>query len=832
MKQNDSVKQKNNLFYKTTFVITGILGIILLFYSIFRKFDGDEFEALHTAYKVFKGKALYVDFFQHHHPLLYHILKPIFWLFGATTFSVNVTRFFMFIIFLLTTATSYLLSKLLFNKNVAIINTIILWTTPLFCIHGIEIRPDSPQVFCGLLSLYLFFLYLKKKKLSLLISSSFCIFLAFMFLQKAIFLMFFIGLILLYNAFKKNISVSSLFIYGATFIIPYGIYILSHVLNGTFSNYFTFAWLFCTHTIKIKCLLFSTPYYAYKTAPFFWLFFLLGSLFFLKKSEQKQLLFVGTGLLLSIFIVPVPFHQYVYPALPIVSIIASNGIYSLFKHRTKVLLAVLIFMSILPTAGHLIRRIRISPNTKILEKINYVKSISSLDDYMLDSQGQSFDIFWNNLHFFWFDTLHGLKVGKLITNNEYAFDIFELIEQYKPKVIGQRSIEELTNKKINEIKDKRFINFYKKDKTYNDLFIRVDTPENMEIKMKSPNNKYVLITGGSGFFGNLLKQHLLNNNFYCINIDLQKDHFEHPHLLSIKGDIRDKELLNNVFNKYEFTAIFHFAAILAHDVKDKNFLWESNVNGTENIADFAKKFHTPKVIFTSSNCLWAKNFHRPVEETDKPEPIEIYGKSKLAGEKILLSHSSDFDSIIFRCPTIIDSGRLGLLAILFEFIDENRKVWLVGAGENKYQFIYAQDLIEACMKALNYNHSDVFNIGSDDVKSFKEVYKYVIQKAHSKSRVANLPKKPAIAAMKLAHILGISPLGPYQYKMIAESFVFDTTKIKEKLHWQPTLTNEEMLFKSYDFYHQNRQEIEQRKNVSAHNRSAKMGVIKILKWIS
>jgi UDP-glucose 4-epimerase len=86
--------------------------------------------------------------------------------------------------------------------------------------------------------------------------------------------------------------------------------------------------------------------------------------------------------------------------------------------------------------------------------------------------------------------------------------------------------------------------------------------------------------------------------------------------------------------------------------------------------------------------------------------------------------------------------------------------------------------------------------------------------------------------MKAAYFLKLSPLGPYQYKMIAEDFVFDTSKIKSKLKWKPTLTNEEMLYKAYLYYHKNLKEIKSRKNVSAHRQSAKMGVIKILKWLS
>ena len=212
--------------------------------------------------------------------------------------------------------------------------------------------------------------------------------------------------------------------------------------------------------------------------------------------------------------------------------------------------------------------------------------------------------------------------------------------------------------------------------------------------------------------------------------------------------------------------------------------------------------------------------------------MEIYGRSKWEGEKILLQYTDWLDIVIFRTPTIIDCGRLGLLAILFEFIDEGRKVWVVGGGDNKYQFIYAQDLADACLKAFEYRGSDVFNIGSDNVKSFNDVYNYVIKKANANARVANLPRGLTLFVMKVAYLLKMSPLGLYHYKMIAEDFVFDTNKIKSKLGWRPTLTNEEMLYKAYEYYHEHRQEIANRKDVSAHKQPAKMGVIKLLKWLS
>lgn len=342
----------------------------------------------------------------------------------------------------------------------------------------------------------------------------------------------------------------------------------------------------------------------------------------------------------------------------------------------------------------------------------------------------------------------------------------------------------------------------------------------------------ILITGGAGFFGGILTSRLLDAGFRCVSVDLQADDAVHPNLRSIQGDIRDRALLETLFSENHFEAVFHCAAILAHAVRDKGFLWSCNVDGTRVVAELAARHGVPKVVFISSNCLWAEGFGRPVTEEDLPRPIEVYGESKWEGEKILAGFEGDFDAVVIRTPTIIDSGRLGLLVMLFEFIREGRRVWVVGNGDNRYQFVYALDLADACVRALAFPGSAVFNVGSDDVKSLREVYEHVIDRAGTAARVASLPKAPALAAMRIASALKVSPLGPYQQRMIAESFMFDTAKIKTELGWRPTLTNEEMLYKAYEHFDGNVEDIRIRTDVSAHRQPAKMGAIRILKWLS
>lgn len=344
--------------------------------------------------------------------------------------------------------------------------------------------------------------------------------------------------------------------------------------------------------------------------------------------------------------------------------------------------------------------------------------------------------------------------------------------------------------------------------------------------------KSILVTGGAGFFGGILLRRLLAEGYDCVSIDLVAHELEHPHLQSIRGDIRDPHTLKQIFSARPFAAVFHCAAILAHAVKDRHFLWSSNVDGTRHVADLARQYRIPKLVFTSSNCLWGTRVGRPIREDDTPAPVEIYGRSKWAAEQVLQEFTRDLDVVILRCPTIIDAGRLGLLSILFEFIAEGRRVWVVGGGTNRYQFIFAPDLVAACRQALAYDGSGVFHVGADDVKPLAAVYQYVIDRAGTGARVTTLPRWPTLPLMRLAHGLKLSPLGPYQYRMIAEDFAFDTGHAKRELGWSPTCSNEAMLWEAYRYFRDHRDEIESRHAASAHRQPAKMGIIRLLKWIS
>ena len=108
-----------------------------------------------------------------------------------------------------------------------------------------------------------------------------------------------------------------------------------------------------------------------------------------------------------------------------------------------------------------------------------------------------------------------------------------------------------------------------------------------------------------------------------------RDEDSHADLTSIQGDIRDAELLARTFAEHKFEAVFHCAAMLAHDVKDDDLLWTSNVDGTRLVAEAALAAGVTKVVNISSNCLWGENLGHVVAEDETPAPV--HARQQLLG---------------------------------------------------------------------------------------------------------------------------------------------------------------------------------------------------------
>lgn len=343
---------------------------------------------------------------------------------------------------------------------------------------------------------------------------------------------------------------------------------------------------------------------------------------------------------------------------------------------------------------------------------------------------------------------------------------------------------------------------------------------------------HVLITGGAGFFGGILKRHLLRHRYHVTSLDSAPDAYRHPHLLRLTGDVRDPWLLNSTFRRARYDAVFHCAAVVPRGACNADDLWTTNVNATRMLAKACAQWSVPKLIFLSSSCLWGGTPGRGIRENDPPSPVDLYGESKLAAEHELCSFSDSVEIVILRSPAIVDRAPRGLLAILFDFIHAGKTLWTIGEASNRCQFVFAEDLLRACTAVLRPGFSDILHIGNPGVKPLRELWQSVIDAARTSAKLRSLPPKPARAALRVASWLGLSSLTPYESRMIADDFFFDTARIRERLGWRPSLSCEQVLVQTYRDFTSRREQSRQRGNLFDWSGTAPAGVIRLLKLVS
>jgi nucleoside-diphosphate-sugar epimerase len=339
-----------------------------------------------------------------------------------------------------------------------------------------------------------------------------------------------------------------------------------------------------------------------------------------------------------------------------------------------------------------------------------------------------------------------------------------------------------------------------------------------------------LVTGGSGFLGNLIARRLMERGDKVRILDIWEDPTRPKEIEFINCDIRNRE---GVATAMRGVDVVHHNVALVPLAKAGAKFWEINVEGSRVAAEEAVKAGVRAFIHMSSSAIFGHAKSLPVTEFTAPEPIEAYGSAKLAGEETVrqVCANGRLELIVIRPRTILGKGRLGIFQILFEWIREGRNVYVIGDGNNQFQFIHALDLMDAYMLALNLGKPGVYNVGTDRFGTVREALEHVIAFAKSPSRVKSLPAPLAIRSLQLLDFLHASPLGPWHYLSYHKPLYFDVANLLA-LGWKPKYSNDEMFRESYDWFCRNYDALAVEKNTSAHRRPVKQGLLWLLKKIS
>jgi nucleoside-diphosphate-sugar epimerase len=338
-----------------------------------------------------------------------------------------------------------------------------------------------------------------------------------------------------------------------------------------------------------------------------------------------------------------------------------------------------------------------------------------------------------------------------------------------------------------------------------------------------------LITGGSGYFGSLLRDRLKAQGQSVRIFDVADAEDRTKDVEFAKGDIRNEKQVGDACEGCE--VVYHCVAQVPL-AKDRHLFESVNIHGTENLLKAALSAKARKVIYVSSSAVFGAPKSNPVNEETTPTPAEAYGRAKLEGENLCRKYSQQgLDVSVVRPRTIMGHGRLGIFQILFEWIRTGYNVPVFGRGDNVYQFVHADDLAEACILAAGRAGGATYNCGTDRFGTMREVLENLCAHAKTGSKVKSVPMSPAVGFMNLTSALGLSPLGPYHAMMYGRSLYFDITKAKTELGWKPRFSNNEMFVQSYEWYLKNREMILKSHGASHHRSAVKQGILGMVKHL-
>jgi nucleoside-diphosphate-sugar epimerase len=311
------------------------------------------------------------------------------------------------------------------------------------------------------------------------------------------------------------------------------------------------------------------------------------------------------------------------------------------------------------------------------------------------------------------------------------------------------------------------------------------------------------ISGGAGFLGLHLSRRLLADGHDVRTLDVVPlDDAELERSVDeLRGDIRDRESVRKLVDGAD--VVVHAAAALPIQAS-RGSIRSVNVGGTENVLRAANDVGVPRVVFISSTAVYGVPDKHPIEEDDPLVGVGWYGESKIDAEG--LCRVAAVETTIVRPKTFIGPERLGVFEILFDWIREGRRIYTLGKGDNRYQLLAVEDLVDAIVRAGNEPKAarETFNVGATEFGTVRSDLQALIDHAGSSSRLQPVPVRPAEIALRGLELLRVSPLAEWHYKTAHKDSFVDVTKAQRLLGWQPRLSNREALIETYDWYLANR----------------------------
>jgi nucleoside-diphosphate-sugar epimerase len=346
--------------------------------------------------------------------------------------------------------------------------------------------------------------------------------------------------------------------------------------------------------------------------------------------------------------------------------------------------------------------------------------------------------------------------------------------------------------------------------------------------------KTLLLTGGAGFLGYHVCNKLSKKFDRIIALDINdfiKE--EYPKNVEFfKADIVDKNFLEDIFKKTKPDLVVHGAAALP--LYSKKRIWEVNFKGSQNILELSLKYKIKRMVFISSTAVYGVPEKHPLYENDERIGVGPYGETKIAAEKLCEEYRKKGLCVpVIRPKTFIGVGRLGVFQILYDWVENGKRIPIIGKGKNRYQLLEVEDLVDAIELTLFKNSklvNDTFNIGAENFKTVYEDVTELCSYSESGARVMRTPASFVKFSLRLLEILKLSPLYKWVYGTADKDSFVSIDKMKERFNWTPKYSNQNALINSYQWYLDNKHTLKKESGIT-HRVAWKQGFLGVIKKI-
>jgi UDP-glucuronate 4-epimerase len=282
-----------------------------------------------------------------------------------------------------------------------------------------------------------------------------------------------------------------------------------------------------------------------------------------------------------------------------------------------------------------------------------------------------------------------------------------------------------------------------------------------------------LVTGGAGFIGSHVIDHLLArgeavlclddfNDFY--DPDLKREnirkHRQYDQFYLSEGDIRDNNLLSDIFKRFDVRKIIHLAARAGvRPSLEQPLLYEDvNVRGTILLLEFARKVKVEQFIFASSSSVYGGNTKVPFHENDAiNRTVSPYAATKYSGELMCHTYHHLYGTPVtcLRFFTVYGPRQRPEMAIhkFTRLIYENQPIPFFGQGQTARDYTYIDDIVQGLVAAIDRPFDfEVFNLGESFTVTLTELVRLLQEISGREAKLEMLPSQPGDVEITYADI--------------------------------------------------------------------------------